>query len=762
MLNNKKSQEFNDDGTPRRRYESDQVEGARWGLWSAVGYVFVGALTLAKSVLYPEARPVSGALPSPKGVDEEQERPGEPVMWSTESDYASESEEKAASDKPTPGQTSLQTQRGAVRADVPPPDNDNSALYGAIPGQPITLIRDDGVPDNLGNQIDLQTSAGRTVPASASVDGSSGQNEESTDDGDDEDDPVDTKASNNRAPVVSSPVNLGTLAVNHVLILGLAELLRNSSDPDGDALSVKQVRASNGTAELTADGTWTFIPDKDDTTDVTFTYLVDDGQSSVEHRAVLDLVALKDALPIVGTAGDDMLIGTVGGDTIDARGGNDVILGLEGDDVVFGGDGNDRIVAGDGDDTVYAGSGDDVVFAGSGNDVVFGGDDNDVLIGDDGDDALFGETGQDTLSGGSGNDVLIGGSGADVVRGDAGRDVIEGEAGADILEGGDGADVIRGGADADLISGGDGHDLFIAELGDGDDTYHGGDGQDVLDLSGTSSTARIDLAVGTAQSADFGSDIVTSIEVVVGSTGDDLILGSAASESLYGGNGNDRIAGGLGEDTLAGGAGADVVEGGDGDDTILAEINDGDDHYDGGDGSDTIDLSAIATALVVDLDIGLVTSADGGSDTIRNIEDVRGGSGDDTIIACDDVNVISGGDGNDVYVFRTSASIGLGHLRDRLLDFEIGDRIDLDDISNEFAEAVEEAFEDTDVRRFVFISEQEAFTRPGQLRIVHQDSDNGLVTLVIGNIDYDADAEFELEVSGRHQLSANDFNRFET
>ena len=52
--------------------------------------------------------------------------------------------------------------------------------------------------------------------------------------------------------MVNGPVQLGDIAGCALLTIALSDLLRGASDPDGDALSVRDVRVSSGT--VTADG----------------------------------------------------------------------------------------------------------------------------------------------------------------------------------------------------------------------------------------------------------------------------------------------------------------------------------------------------------------------------------------------------------------------------------------------------------------------------------------------------------------------------
>ncbi|WP_282091431.1 Hint domain-containing protein [Epibacterium ulvae] len=84
-------------------------------------------------------------------------------------------------------------------------------------------------------------------------------------------------------------------------------------------------------------------------------------------------------------------------------------------------------------------------------------------------------TGDDTIDGGAGDDTIYGGGGGDLISGDEGHDLIFGEAGDDQIYTGDGNDTVFAGDDDDTI---------YANLGDSID---GGDGFDVLDLTGSTS-----------------------------------------------------------------------------------------------------------------------------------------------------------------------------------------------------------------------------------------------------------------------------------
>ncbi len=655
----KKQQEFNDDGTPRRKYEIDDMPESRAGLRGATGLVLASGLVLLKNVLFGSEAPAS-QLPTSVRDGEAGQTVGDSEIalaaLSQQDDRAASQDEEDHLPKGSGTPAHLFGSRAAFVPEdmpaieprggsaLPPPSNDNEALYGAQPGAAVDLS---GVSAKAGG---AGGSGGASGGGSGAPDNTTTPRQDNDDDDNDDDDDTGPPPRTNRLPVVTAPVILADLVSNQSVILALADLLRHASDPDGDTLIVQNLTASSGTLSRRTDGSWMFTPETDDTSDVTFSYVISDGTATVTQTAFMDLV-LPEPSVIVGTPGDDTLLSTPRDDVIDGGDGNDLIIGREGSDTIYGGKGDDRIIGGDGDDVIYAGDGDDIVFAGAGNDVVFGGAGDDIIFGDEGDDALFGEDGADILHGGSGNDLLAGGA--------------------------------------------------------GNDTLNGDDGNDILD----------------------------------------------------GGEGDDKIDGGAGNDTIIGGTGNDIADGGSGDDVFVAFAGDGDDHYDGGEGTDTYDASSTTADLVIDLTAGTATSEDVGTDTLTDIENVIAGSGDDVIVANEAPNVLVGGPGQDVFVFPSSLAAGKGRGRDKILDFEVGDRIDLDDISDEFEDVFDATFADHGIRRFVLISHQEEFSKPGQLKFKYdyQAETNRPVTILQGNIDSDADAEFEIEIAGHYELKDRDF-----
>jgi serralysin len=241
-------------------------------------------------------------------------------------------------------------------------------------------------------------------------------------------------------------------------------------------------------------------------------------------------------------------------------------------------------------------------FGAQGADTIIGNAANNMLDGAAGNDTLTGGAGDDTLNGEAGNDTLNGGGGFDTLNGGTGDDRLNGDAGGDILRGGAGNDILNGGADGDRAV----YDDALAAI-------------------------TVNLATGIATStvgttAGIGTDQLSNVEFVTGSSFADTITGNSSGNILRGGAGNDWINGGAGDDMLIGDEGNDELLGGDGDDEL-----------EGGTGNDTL-------------------SGDAGLDTLE------GGDGDDYLDGGADNDIMAGRAGNDVYIVDGSDAV-----------FEVGD-----------------------------------------------------------------------------------------
>lgn len=188
------------------------------------------------------------------------------------------------------------------------------------------------------------------------------------------------------------------------------------------------------------------------------------------------------------------------------------------------------------------------------------------------------------------------------IRGTRAPDVIAAGPGPNLVEGGRGNDVICGGGGRDRIYGERGNDTIDGKRGN--DAVHGGRGSDEVD----------------------------------GGVDRDLVRGDNGNDVVRGGPGNrDEVDGGPGDDDVAGGRGAlDNVSGGVGDDRI-----------DGGPGvHDIASYRGVGGPVAVDLGVGIVAGAE--EERLVGIEDVLGGSAEDTLAgSVSTPNRLDGGPGDD-------------------------------------------------------------------------------------------------------------------
>lgn len=480
----------------------------------------------------------------------------------------------------------------------------------------------------------------------------------------------------NRRPVVNTPVALYDQFACTAVLIALTDLIRNASDPDGDALTVQNATVSSGALILT-NGGYTFVTE--DAGLVTITYEITDGKLSVTQTASFNVHDKPVQGPgtdgddiIVGSAQDDQIEAKAGDDTVESGAGNDVVVGGAGNDLIVGGVGNDLIDGGAGNDIIHGGGGDDIIIGGTGNDRVFGDEGNDTLKGGDGDDAIYGGTGNDLLIGEAGHDILDGGDGADRMIAGTGNDLVIGslDGEQDVMDGGEGIDSLDyhsastdivfdigagtisstdafGNTEQDLHSnfetfiGGSGNDTFQAVTGQplaglggslvetattADQNFAGGIGTDTLDYSAAQQGITIDLAHGTASGIEIGNDSHSEIESFIGGGGRDTFeAGPAPAASLAS-------------------------------DAAVAEDN----FFDGNGGVDTLSYEGAQDSVTFDLAEGTVTGAEIGSDSFTEIESFVGGAAADTfnagssssaspaaMVAIAENNSFIGGAGND-------------------------------------------------------------------------------------------------------------------
>ncbi|HEX9977833.1 MAG TPA: calcium-binding protein, partial [Acidimicrobiia bacterium] len=271
------------------------------------------------------------------------------------------------------------------------------------------------------------------------------------------------------------------------------------------------------------------------------------GEDMVDYEAspvgvVVDLTAGTATGPGTDTlANIEDVIGSMGNDTITGNAADNFLIGYMGSDTISGGDGDDELWGLDGDDTLSGGNGFDwILTLGSGN-TIDGGPDEDMVDFEGSPAGVIVNLTTGTATGG----------------GTATLANIE--------------DVVGSSFDDTLT----GNDLmnWIIPFG-GNDTVDGGAGEDMVDFEVSASGVVVDLTTGTATGE--GTDALTNIEDVFGSSGNDTITGNETGNWLVGWTGDDTISGGDGDDALWGLDGDDTLDGGNGTDSL-----------DGGRGTDT-------------------------------------------------------------------------------------------------------------------------------------------------------------------------------
>ncbi|MDZ8029148.1 MAG: calcium-binding protein [Nostoc sp. DedQUE11] len=453
-------------------------------------------------------------------------------------------------------------------------------------------------------------------------------------------------------------------------------------------------------------------------------------------------------------------------DVINGFDGNDTLRGLGTNDTLNGGNGNDTLNGGAGNDTIFGGNGNDTVNGGTGADRLDGGDNNDLYIVDNvGDVAseFFGDAlgGVDTvqasvsytLSGNLENLTLTGfaanGTGnarGNFINGNSSNNFLSGLAGNDTIFGGNGNDTVNGGTGADRLDGGDNNDLYIVDnVGDVASEFFG-------DALGGVDTVQ--ASVSYTLSGNLENLTLTGFAANgTGNARGNFINGNSSNNFLSGLAGNDTIFGGNGNDTVNGGTGADRLDGGDNNDLYIVD-NVGDIATevfgDALGGIDTVQAS-VSYTLSANLENLTLTgfAANGTGNARSNVitgngfnnvlsglagnDTINGGGGNDTIIGGSGTDLLVGGLGNDVFDFNSASESQPGVVRDVISGFVgngfgLGDQIDLSTIDAN-----------------PFLAGNQAFNFSPGFGVGHLSYSGGILR---GNLDFDAAAEFEIQIAG--------------
>ncbi len=230
------------------------------------------------------------------------------------------------------------------------------------------------------------------------------------------------------------------------------------------------------------------------------------------------------------------------------------------------------------------------------------------------------------------------------------------------VNGDGGNDTLIGGVANDILNGGTGDDVYVfdTDLTSGADIITDVSGIETLDFSQAASTSlAVNLGLNTTQivNANLSLRLASgnSIENVIGGSLGDTLTGNALSNRLTGGEGDDILTGRAGNDTYL----------------LDADLTLGADSIDeAGGGTDTLDFSATTTRnLAINLADASLQSVVAGSLTLtlfedNTIENVIGGTLNDSITGNSLANVLTGGLGDDTYNFDTDTPLGIDRIQE--------------------------------------------------------------------------------------------------
>jgi Ca2+-binding RTX toxin-like protein len=277
---------------------------------------------------------------------------------------------------------------------------------------------------------------------------------------------------------------------------------------------------------------------------------------------------------------------SAGGNYLSGYAGNDTLLGNAGADTLEGGNGIDAMFGGDGDDTYVVNDVSDSVSEFLNGIATTGSD----KIQSSATYTLPENVENLTLTG-TGSINGFGNGLGNTIVGNAANNDLRGRAGNDSLNGGAGDDTLEGAA--------------------GNDTLNGGSGSDTASYLHNSKGINVAVVTTEQTLAGAGKDTFVAIENLIGSQYDDTLTGNGSANVLEGARGNDLISGGGGNDTASYAHAKSAV---------------------------TVSLAAVGAQS---------TGTTEGTDTLQNIENLTGGTFNDSMTGDGNDNILNGGTGND-------------------------------------------------------------------------------------------------------------------
>lgn len=384
---------------------------------------------------------------------------------------------------------------------------------------------------------------------------------------------------------------------------------------------------------------------------------------------------------------------------------------------------------------------------------------------------------------GSGAGEAITGAGLD--------DLLAGNGGSDQLFGGIGADILLDGSGQDQMSGGQGADTFVLSYdGQPDTVLDFQPGTDQLDLSawplfysagqatltqtsdgcvlqfGSEQLVLVSWSAAPLTIADFPASALVAMSrqlglldghgvKLAGTSGSDFQIGASGNDLMFGSDGDDWIMGGAGLDTVRFAAPAQAASTG-AQPPVVVDLKHPDRNTGvaAGDAYEGIEQFVATAADDALFGNGSANRFSGGSGQDRLIgrggfDRLEGQSGKDSLTGGNGGDLLTGGSGADQFIFNhlgdSTTRIGEGDI---ITDFTEGrDKIVLDRLDANSTLAGDQAF--------VLVATGLFSGQAGELRVVKDTSHNRMLIQV--DVDGNAKADFQLELSGFHTLTSADF-----
>ena len=326
--------------------------------------------------------------------------------------------------------------------------------------------------------------------------------------------------------------------------------------------------------------------------------------------------------------------------------------------------------------------------------------------------------------------------------GTAGNDTLTGTAISESVYGFDGNDTLDGGTGTkiDKLFGGAGNDTYIVAATNDIISELAPEGTDTVKASATYSLADTD-GIG-FNGGNIENLTLTGVAAIngTGNALNNILTGNGAVNTLIGDLGNDTIDGGGGADTMAGGAGNDSYYV-DQTTDVITELKGG--------GIDSV-KSSVTYTLSADVD-NLTLTGTAAINATGNIGKnvLVGNKGANLITGGKGQDIMTGGLGADTFDFNSTVESAATLKHDQIKDFvHLTDKIDLSTIdanSTGTGNAV-----------FTFLEGLGTAFTPGTAGQVHFVT-SGTNTMIEGDTNGDAIADFQIELTGTVGLTGADF-----